>query len=1020
MATENFTTYTETDPNSRIAVTAATITGTGLARNEAAHVEIYKGADYFTGVRARVRTKANNASGSGAEIGILGMTDGAAAYTSWTSGILLKWINDGSYKLQIINLTTDTADTSSALSADTMYYIEFRRHGLILKAYIYSDDLYETIVDTLTITDLTDSDRWTDCYALVTENSANTQTMDVTVQNLELFMFSIAQYSNPIRALQGTLDEDFETTGAGTAVTALPRNEDAYISKDYGADYFDALDEHFSLKIGSATETAGRVGYAFSNTLNDTNSFDTLDIYAAALRNGESIWSIYLIRGAFIAYSQASTATHGITEETLYYCHLERAAGNDTATLKLYSDEVETTQIGTTLSVSGFSAAKWRYHLPVVSHNSGSAAAFTGTVVSDRDLSDYTETDPNSRFAVADFANWTESEPSGTTMERSITDPIAGSYSLYMAGKSDGTAFPSLAKVFTPATNNSWQVTRKVKISTIADGHYLPIGAMKRASNGRWVGAYIKRSGIVYTWGIATYDGTTIVKTDSTHRATVGTIYDVNLIGDKVGSFVTASLNIEGVCVCAVDTSAFLDGVYVDTEVIGYYGNIGSVYSAMYLDDDYLLVGGLFRFNNMSDRSEGGLIAALGFKSAHEGVGPMKVVIADNPVSEWTLEETLDENPTYGTGAIAGMVRNGDDITVYDQKNNEGDGTRYFYKRTTGPVAWALDDTEGPELFYSSRMVEGGYVLGVQSGWDATVQTRYYAKYNLTTKAFTVVSTIYTTEDIAGRRATEVQLFRHPVDNRLGAMIRLDATSGPTAPYLAVKYSEDDGATWGAITSLFSLWGYKSSMPVVVPVGDRLWVSTRAEPTNLVTANSQNVIMIIDPDTFEIENEFRFSYTSIIDEERGNGDILYLSADYPYIHMMFNSGTAGYYKILVPSPPRMESVAVIDSTTIDVVFNTPMDETSVETLTNWELDQSAIFVANPATATLQGDGVTVRLTFVSTFNGTYTIFASQSITDTAGRSVSEDYDELEFTHSMANCQSQFNGLFNGAFGGAFN
>lgn len=49
MATEDFTTYTETDPNSKITVTAAKVAWLDMPRNETSHVILDKGVDHFNG-----------------------------------------------------------------------------------------------------------------------------------------------------------------------------------------------------------------------------------------------------------------------------------------------------------------------------------------------------------------------------------------------------------------------------------------------------------------------------------------------------------------------------------------------------------------------------------------------------------------------------------------------------------------------------------------------------------------------------------------------------------------------------------------------------------------------------------------------------------------------------------------------------------------------------------------------------------------------------------------------------------
>src|SRR3972149_712527 len=48
MAVENFTTYTEVDPNSRITVTSTKVSAAGLKRNESAYVYSDKGVNHFS------------------------------------------------------------------------------------------------------------------------------------------------------------------------------------------------------------------------------------------------------------------------------------------------------------------------------------------------------------------------------------------------------------------------------------------------------------------------------------------------------------------------------------------------------------------------------------------------------------------------------------------------------------------------------------------------------------------------------------------------------------------------------------------------------------------------------------------------------------------------------------------------------------------------------------------------------------------------------------------------------------
>ena len=76
---------------------------------------------------------------------------------------------------------------------------------------------------------------------------------------------------------------------------------------------------------------------------------------------------IYLMRGNFTARDYWG----GAVENTLYYPRMERAAGNDTATIKIYDDSGRTNLVDT-LTVSGFGTDKWRYVYGFINRNIGS------------------------------------------------------------------------------------------------------------------------------------------------------------------------------------------------------------------------------------------------------------------------------------------------------------------------------------------------------------------------------------------------------------------------------------------------------------------------------------------------------------------------------------------------------------------------------------------------------------------------------------------------------------------------
>ena len=164
-------------------------------------------------------------------------------------------------------------------------------------------------------------------------------------------------------------------TSAGAEGTGLTRNESAYVYKDFGANYFDALDIDFEmyLSAGSDLAAAGNFGLTV-NTIGSTNTWGTADIRILVNKTGSGEYKFSLVRGGAVAAYQ----TYVGSANTLYYCSLTRSAGSDTVQLKIYSDANRTTQLDS-LSVSGFgTATKYRYLYPLASMNDGKTAAWNG------------------------------------------------------------------------------------------------------------------------------------------------------------------------------------------------------------------------------------------------------------------------------------------------------------------------------------------------------------------------------------------------------------------------------------------------------------------------------------------------------------------------------------------------------------------------------------------------------------------------------------------------------------------
>jgi hypothetical protein len=192
MTYEDFTTYTEVDPNSHITVSANSITHVSY-RNEDAYVYKDKGVNHFTDFTHLVDVK-TNASVTNSD-GVVWMitddiNDWYGLYTAHKPFISVMWIIDSS-KIPTIWLrqydgTTIHNDQSVNLSANTWYYLKIVKSGTSITCYIYSDSARTTLVDTLTVT-MNADDSFRYIFACDTSNTGTSgiyQTQNI--DNLDL------------------------------------------------------------------------------------------------------------------------------------------------------------------------------------------------------------------------------------------------------------------------------------------------------------------------------------------------------------------------------------------------------------------------------------------------------------------------------------------------------------------------------------------------------------------------------------------------------------------------------------------------------------------------------------------------------------------------------------------------------------------------------------------------------------------------------------------------------------------
>ena len=155
--TEDFTTYTEEDPNSHITVSADQIHAYSYL-NEDAYVYDDKGIDHFGDFEHLVDAKGvDQARYERYTFWLLSnaVDDVYGLYLAEETYIQARFWGDATgFTAQLLERygAFYGADTSTVLSLNTMYYFKIVKSGTSLTCYIYSEPARATLVDTLTLT----------------------------------------------------------------------------------------------------------------------------------------------------------------------------------------------------------------------------------------------------------------------------------------------------------------------------------------------------------------------------------------------------------------------------------------------------------------------------------------------------------------------------------------------------------------------------------------------------------------------------------------------------------------------------------------------------------------------------------------------------------------------------------------------------------------------------------------------------------------------------------------------------
>lgn len=215
MPTENFTTWTETDPNSDITVAASSVTSDTQLRTAMAWVSKDYGADYFDILEHDFDIKCT-ANDDQADIVNYALQSSAAnGYKNTASTDVLVGMSDwGTNEAIVLERRTVIADESVLdWTQNTTYYCTLRRDASVLELDIYSDSGRTSLTETLSIT-FTNT-KWR--YATVNMSGyvSTTTNFSAVTSNLDLKELGVALGGTII----GASESDLVTGGKTITLT---------------------------------------------------------------------------------------------------------------------------------------------------------------------------------------------------------------------------------------------------------------------------------------------------------------------------------------------------------------------------------------------------------------------------------------------------------------------------------------------------------------------------------------------------------------------------------------------------------------------------------------------------------------------------------------------------------------------------------------------------------------------------------------------------------------------------------
>jgi len=371
----NFTTFTELDPNSDIALAASSLTITSMREDAGAYVRKYDASGWGSELEFHLDLVPRTAT-SGAEATFFGLSTTA----TWkddgvpTEGLWLTTGRDASGDYRLYMYTDNGTSDNILVNVSSTYRIKIYRKSGRFYAYVFLSSDFVEFRGSLSCS--CSDTTYNYLYACGSNGGAGTGEVTFDVDNLDEFTYtSDKTHEMPMSFYEadpdGKIDisSSFDFNGNGLMYTG-----NSYLMRDYNSHTFTNFTHNLKSKLNPLNSTSGGFGgiWGISNqavgtdTLFDSNN-DGIGLYWT---KGAAPSTETLTIKDYTNDNTDSTAAN-LLIDTWYYLSVVRSG--TTITVYIYTDELRTS-LEDTLSIT-CGTDEYRYFYALYNKGAGAGAA---------------------------------------------------------------------------------------------------------------------------------------------------------------------------------------------------------------------------------------------------------------------------------------------------------------------------------------------------------------------------------------------------------------------------------------------------------------------------------------------------------------------------------------------------------------------------------------------------------------------------------------------------------------------